>query len=135
MSKLQQRISEVHLVDPPGIIGNVLLVLRVDSIDLPVSGRLGKEGGEEELREPVQGPAQVIRADIEVVVGVVARGEGIEAAPVLAQVLAVFILVRELLCAWLRCAITSLESHLDQPKKSMCSQKCARPGRLDGSLM
>ena len=99
MSK--QQIPGVHLVDPPGIIGNVLLVLRVDSIDLPVSGRLGKEGGEEELREPVQSTAQVIRADIEVVVGVVARRERIEAAPVLAQVLAVFILVRELLCAWL----------------------------------
>ena len=74
-------------------------MLRVDRVHLPVSGGLSEEGGEEELREPVQGPAQVVRADIKVVVGVVARGEGIEAAPVLAQILAVFILIRKFLCA------------------------------------
>ena len=76
-------------------------MLRVNGIDLPVGGGLGEEGGEEELREPVQRPAQVVRADIKVVVGVVARGEGIEAAPVLAQILAVFILVWKFLCAWM----------------------------------
>ena len=76
-------------------------MLRVNGIDLPVGGGLGEEGGEEELREPVQRPAQVVRADIEIVVGVVAGGEGIEAASMLAQILAVFILVGEFLCAWL----------------------------------
>ena len=61
-----------HLINPPGIIGDVFLMLRVNGIDLPVGGGLGEEGGEEELREPVQRPAQVVRADIEIVVGVVA---------------------------------------------------------------
>ena len=71
----------------------------VDGVHLTISCRLGEEGGEEKLTESIQGPTQVVRADVKVVICVVTRGESIEATPVLAQVLAVFVLVWELLCA------------------------------------
>ena len=87
-----------YLIDPPGVVRNVLLVLRVDSLHLPVSGGLGEERTEEELGEPVQGPTEMVGAHVKIVVGVVAAREGVETPAVLTEELAVLVLIWEFLC-------------------------------------
>ena len=86
----------LNLIDPPGVVRNILLVLRVDSIHLPVSGGLGEERGEKELRESVESSTEMVWTDVKIVVGVVAAGESIETSAMLTQELAVLVLIRKL---------------------------------------
>ena len=95
MCGIGQRL--LNLVDSPGVVRNVLLVLGVDGIHLPVGGRLSEERAHKELRESVQSSTQMVRTDIEIVVGVVTAGEGIETSAMLTEELAVLILVSVLL--------------------------------------
>lgn len=45
----------MDLVDPPGVVLYVLVVLRIDRLHLTGCGALGEERGDEKLREAVQG--------------------------------------------------------------------------------
>ena len=88
----------LNLIDPPGVVRNILLVLRVDSIHLPVSGGLGEERAEKELRESVESSTEMVWTDVKVIVGVITASEGIETPAVLTEELAVLVLVWEFLC-------------------------------------
>ena len=90
------RYRLLNLIDPPGVVRNVLLVLGVDGIHLPVCGRLGEERAYKELRESVQRSTEMVWTDVKIVVGVVAAGESIETSAMLTQELAVLVLIRKL---------------------------------------
>ena len=88
-------------------------MFRVDSIHLSVRGRLSEQRSQEKLAEPVKSTTKVVRRDIEVVIGVVTAGEGIEAATMLTEELAVLILIRKLLSSQEQHVLTEV----GQPRK------------------
>lgn len=54
--KVMFRIScgLLNLIDPPGIIWNVFLVFRIDSVNFPIRGSLSEQGRQEKLAESIQ---------------------------------------------------------------------------------
>ena len=62
------RYRLLNLIDSPGVVRNILLVLGVDGIHLPVCGRLREERADKELRESVQRSTQMVGADVEIAV-------------------------------------------------------------------
>lgn len=68
-------------------------MLRIYSINLAISGTLGEQGLEKKLPKAVESSLQVLRGDIEEIIGMIVRGVRIATTSMLTQEFAVFILI------------------------------------------
>jgi hypothetical protein len=106
-----------HAVFAAAVVFEIALRLVVDRVDLAL-GELGREERrDEELREPVDRSLEGAVRNLELVVRVVGGGIGVGVAAVAAQIVSVF----------------DSDGYFSVPRKSMCSRKCASPGRVAGS--
>jgi hypothetical protein len=136
---LGERLLELERT--PAVVLDVLLVLRVDGLDLAFCAVLREEGLAEEAREAVQRALERVGRHVKVVVGVAHGGPRVALAVVGREVRRVLVLGRELESAGRRGAAHSLGSHEHQVLAVGSAhflvlrayQKWAQPGRSTGS--
>mmetsp|Transcript_16117 Transcript_16117/g.28983 ORF Transcript_16117/g.28983 Transcript_16117/m.28983 type:complete len:235 (+) Transcript_16117:2195-2899(+) len=77
----------------PGVVEDVLGVFRMDGLHLTVCGALREERLCEESCEQLKDLLQLVRDDVEIVVGVLGRCEGVRSASMLADELRILVFV------------------------------------------